>query len=208
VFIPGEDLASGTAGTPSSLGTGTLTFDTEGHLLTPAVDPGVVTFAITGLTSGASDLSVDWHLYEEDGTAKLTQYAQSSAVAAVDQDGAAAAQLVKVGLADGGRILAQYSNGEQRIVGQLALAAVRNPDSLTAAGNNCYQLTARTATPAIGVPETGGRGKVLGSSLESSTVDIAQEFTSLIVLQRGYQANARVVTAVDEISQETINMKR
>jgi flagellar hook protein FlgE len=58
------------------------------------------------------------------------------------------------------------------------------------------------------VPETGGRGKVMGSSLESSTVDIAQEFTNLIVLQRGYQANARVVTAVDEISQETINMKR
>jgi len=139
---------------------------------------------------------------------KLTQYAQTSAVAAINQDGNAAAQLVKVGLSDGGKILAQYSNGEQRVVGQLALAAVRNPDSLMAVGNNNYQPTARTATPAIGVPQTGGRGKVLGSSLEGSTVDIAQEFTNLIVLQRGYQANARVVTAVDEISQETMNMKR
>jgi flagellar hook protein FlgE len=208
VSIPGEDLAAGTPGTPTSLGTGTLSFDSDGRLTDPGVDPGTLSFDITGLTSGASDMTVAWQLYEKDGTSKLTQYAQTSAVAAVNQDGNPAAQLVKVGLADGGRILAQYSNGEQRVVGLLALAAVRNPDSLMAVGNNNYQLTARTATPAIGVPQTGGRGKVLGSSLESSTVDIAQEFTSLIVLQRGYQANARVVTAVDEISQETMSMKR
>jgi flagellar hook protein FlgE len=208
VFIPGEDLATGTAGTPSSLGTGTLTFDSNGRLSDPPADPGTVAFSVAGLTSGASDMDVDWQLYEAGGTPKLTQYAQASAVAAVNQDGNPAAQLVKVGLADGGKILAQYSNGEQRVVGQVALAAVRNPDSLMAVGNNNYQLTARTATPAVGVPQTGGRGKVLGSSLESSTVDIAQEFTNLIVLQRGYQANARVITAVDEISQETMNMKR
>jgi flagellar hook protein FlgE len=208
VSIPGADLASGTPGTPSSLGTGSLTFDANGHLATPAAVPGTVSFAIAGLNSGAADMTVDWGLYEVDGTAKLTQYAQSSAVAAVSQNGTAAAQLVRVGLSDGGKILAQYSNGEQRVVGQLALAAVRNPDSLMAVGNNNYQLTARTAMPAIGVPQTGGRGKVLGSSVESSTVDIAQEFTNLIMLQRGYQANARVVTAVDEISQETMNMKR
>jgi flagellar hook protein FlgE len=208
VSIPGDDLAAGTPGTPSSLGTGSLTFDTNGRLSDPPVTPGTVSFAIAGLNSGASDMTVDWGLYEVDGTPTLTQYAQTSAVAAVSQDGTAAAQLVKVGLSDGGKILAQYSNGEQRVVGQLALAAVRNPDSLMAVGNNNYQPTARTATPAVGVPQTGGRGKVLGSSVESSTVDIAQEFTNLIMLQRGYQANARVVTAVDEISQETMNMKR
>ena len=77
-----------------------------------------------------------------------------------------------------------------------------------AVGNNNFQTTALSATPVIGVPGTGGRGKVLGGVLEGSTVDIAQEFTTLIVMQRGYQANARVVTTVDEISQETMNMKR
>jgi flagellar hook protein FlgE len=151
---------------------------------------------------------MQWELYEPGGISRLTQYSQLSAVAANSQNGIAAAQLVRVGIADGGKVLAQYSNGEQKVVGQLALAAVRNPDSLMAVGNNNFQLTARTAAPAVGVPETGGRGKVLGSSIESSTVDIAQEFTNLIVLQRGYQANTRVVTAVDEISQETMNMKR
>jgi flagellar hook protein FlgE len=208
VSIPGADLATGTAGTPSSLGTGSIAFDSLGHLTTPVAVPGTVTFAAAGLNSGAADMSIDWQLYQSDGAPTLTQYAQSSAVAAVSQDGLPASQLVKVSLADGGQILAQYSNGEQRVVGQLALAAVRNPDSLMAVGNNNFQLTARTATPAIGLQQTGGRGRVLGASLESSTVDIAQEFTNLIVLQRGYQANARVITAVDEISQETMNMKR
>jgi flagellar hook protein FlgE len=190
------------------LATGTLTFDAQGRLQTPGPSPGTVAVSIAGLNSGAADMTMDWQLYEPGGTTRITQYSQSSAVAANAQNGQPAAQLVRVGLSDGGKILAQYSNGEQKIVGQLALAAVRNPDSLMAVGNNAFQPTARTATPAIGVPETGGRGKVLGGSLESSTVDIAQEFTNLIVYQRGYQANARVVTAVDEISQETMNMKR
>jgi len=75
-------------------------------------------------------------------------------------------------------------------------------------GDNNYQLSARSALPAIGLPNTGGRGTVLGGAVESSTVDIAKEFTNLIVYQRGYQANSRVITTVDELSQETINLKR
>ena len=122
--------------------------------------------------------------------------------------GLPAAQLVGVGIGDGGVILAQYSNGQQSVIGQLAMASIRNPESLIAVGNNNYQLSARSALPAVGVPGTGGRGTILGGAVENSTVDIAREFTNLIVLQRGYQANARVVTTVDELSQETINLKR
>jgi flagellar hook protein FlgE len=116
--------------------------------------------------------------------------------------------LIRVGLADGGQMLAQYSDGQQVVVGQVAMASVRNPESLIAAGNNNYQASARTATPAIGLPNTGGRGDIVGGAIEASTVDIAKEFTNLIVLQRGYQANSRVITTVDELSQETINLKR
>ncbi len=94
------------------------------------------------------------------------------------------------------------------MVAQLALASIRNPESLIAVGNNCFQTSALTAEAAIGLPGTGGRGSVVGGSLEVSTVDIAAEFTKLIVFQRGYQANSRVVTTVDELSQETINLKR
>ncbi len=208
VTIMGDEVSGGTPGTPLSLANGTLDFDAQGRLQSPPASSGPITISITGLVSGAANMDISWHLYAPDQTSLLTQYAQTSAVAAISQDGLAAAQLVRVGLADGGRILAQYSNGEQRVVGQLALAVVRNPDSLMAVGNNNFQLTALSATPAIGLPETGGRGKVFGASIESSTVDIAQEFTNLILFQRGYQANARVITTVDEISQETMNLKR
>jgi flagellar hook protein FlgE len=208
VTIMGDEVSGGTPGTPLSLANGTLDFDAQGLLQSPPASGGPITISITGLVSGAADMDISWQLYAPDQTSLLTQYAQTSAVAAVSQNGLTAAQLVRVGLADGGKILAQYSNGEQRVVGQLALAVVRNPDSLMAVGNNNFQLTALTATPAIGLPGTGGRGKIFGASIESSTVDIAQEFTNLIVFQRGYQANARVITTVDEISQETMNLKR
>ena len=209
VTIPGEDLAGGTKGTPTEItgATGTLTFGADGRLADPA--PGSpITFSITGLASGAPDMNLSWNPYRDGGDGRLTQYGQPSAVSANAQNGYAAAQLVRVGLSDGGKILAQYSNGQQTMVGQVAMAAIRNPESLIAAGNNNFQLSARTATPAIGVPGTGGRGTILGGAIEYSTVDIAREFTNLIVLQRGYQANSRVITTVDEMSQETINLKR
>jgi flagellar hook protein FlgE len=162
---------------------------------------------ITMTIPGAEDLELNWSLYNGK-TPRITQFAQPTAVSANTQDGNPAAQLIRVAIGDGGSLLAQFSNGQQTVVGQLAMASIRNPESLVAVGNNNYQLSARSALPAIGVPNTGGRGSILGGALESSTVDIAREFTQLIVLQRGYQANAKVVTAVDELSQETINLKR
>ena len=124
------------------------------------------------------------------------------------QNGSAAANLVSVGLADGGQVLAQYSNGQKVVVGQLAMATVRNAESLIAVGNSNYQTSALSALPAIGVPGTGGRGTVLGGSIEASTVDIAKEFTNLIVFQRGYEANAKVITTVDQLSSATIALKQ
>ncbi|MEP7355265.1 MAG: flagellar hook-basal body complex protein, partial [Acidobacteriota bacterium] len=163
--------------------------------------------AATGLTDGASDMNVTWNLYDGP-TARLTQFSQPSASSALAHNGSAAANLVSVGLANGGKILAQYSNGQQVVVGQMAMATVRNPESLIAAGNSNFQLSAATALPAIGLPNTGGRGSVLGGTVEASTVDIAREFTNLIIYQRGYQANARMVTTVDQLSQETIALKQ
>jgi flagellar hook protein FlgE len=200
--IPDADVQ-----TPIPPVTGTLVFDGAGRMITPALtDPGPA-IQISGLVNGAGDLNISWQLFNGP-TPRLTMYSQPSAVAANAQDGHPAAQLVRVGIGDGGRVLAQYSNGQQVAVGQLAMCSVRNPESMIAVGNNNFQLSARSALPAIGVPGTGGRGQILGGAVEFSTVDIAREFTNLIVLQRGYQANARVVTAVDEISQETINLKR
>jgi flagellar hook protein FlgE len=194
-------------GTPVTPVTGQVTFDTAGKMIDPPLAGPFPQIVVTGLSNGAADLTLDWNLYE--GTApRLTQFAQSSSVNANQQDGSPAAQLVRVGIASGGLVLAQYSNGQQLAVAQLAMASIRNPESLIASGDNTYSLSARSALPAIGLPGTGGRGSILGGAVENSTVDIAREFTNLIVLQRGYQANARVVTTVDEMSQETISLKR
>lgn len=202
ISIPDADVTS-----PIAPVTGTITFDGSGQLTSPTVTDAAPLLQITGLANGAADMNVEWHLFNG-ASPRLTMYSQPSAVAANAQDGFAAAQLIRVGIGDGGRILAQYSNGQQVAVGQLAMSSIRNPESLIAVGNNNYQLSARSALPAVGLPGTGGRGQIMGGAVEFSTVDIAREFTNLIVLQRGYQANARVVTAVDEISQETINLKR
>ena len=207
VTIPGEDISGGTAGTPSAISgaSGTLTFGSDGQLSSPA-NGTTIPVAITGLSDGASDMSVTWNPYTTAGAGRITQFGQPSAPEASSQDGSAASQLTRVGLANGGELLAQYSDGTQVVVGQVAMANIRNPESLIAVGNNNYEASALTASPAIGVPNTGGRGDIQGGSIESSTVDIAQEFTNLIVLQRGYQANSRVITTADTLSQETINL--
>jgi flagellar hook protein FlgE len=187
--------------------TGTLTFDGNGVLTTPAASDAPPVLNITGLSDGASDMNITWNLFNGQ-TPRLSQFAQTSASSALSQDGAPAANLLRVGVADGGKILAQYSDGSQIVVGQLAMATIRNPQSLIASGNSTYQLGASTAIPAIGLPGTGGRGLVLGGSTEASNVDIAKEFTNLIVFQRGYQANSKIITTVDQISQDTINLKQ
>lgn len=202
VSVPDGDLTA-----PFTPVTGTLTFDSSGNLTSPAAGDPPVAIPITGFADGSADMSVNWNLF--DGSApRLTQFAQPSATSAVAQDGAPAANLVSVGLADGGQVLARYSNGAQVVVGQMALATVRNPQSLVAIGNSNFETGADSALPAIGLPGSGGRGLVLGGSVEASTVDIAKEFTNLIIFQRAYQANAKMITTVDQISQDTINLKQ
>ena len=209
VSIPASAL---TTAPTAPLATGALTFDSAGRLLTPAPTAPATTndiaIAVAGLADGAADLSINWNLNNAAGVPRFTQIAQPSQVSSNAQDGTEAATLVSVSLADGGKVQARYSNGQERTVGQLAVAAIRNPESLAAVGNNNFEVSALTAVPVIGSAETGGRGKVLGSSLESSTVDIAKEFTNLIIYQRGYQANAKVINTVDQISQETIALKQ
>jgi flagellar hook protein FlgE len=206
MFIPGQDLSSGTAGTPSSLAKGNLTFNAQGQLTAPA-PPGPVAIAITGLADGAADLNVNWNLYTN-GVSNLTQFASASALSASKQDGIAAAQLTRVGLDTNGQVLAHYSDGTSLVVAQVALAGISNPDTMVSVGNNNFQIGAKTSTPVVGAAGTGPRGTIQGGALEASTVDIAQEFTNLIVYQRAYQANSRVISTSDQILQDLISLIR
>jgi len=207
VTAPGADVTAGTAGTPFDIpnASGTLTFDTSGQLTSPA--PGApITVAIPGLSDGAADMNISWNPYDAAGAGLVTQFGQASASSANTQNGAAAAQLVSVSIANGGAVMASYSDGIQLNVGQIAVAAIGNPNTLINAGNNEFTLAADTDNPSVGTPGTGGRGTVVGSALEGSNVDLATQFTNLIQFQRSYEANAHVVTTADQLSQDTINL--
>ncbi|MGA7415377.1 MAG: flagellar hook protein FlgE [Bryobacteraceae bacterium] len=216
----GEDATA--TGSATTGNTGLLIFDANGNLqtttsttsgtsttTTPCFNPISFTLSTATLSDSATfgnAGAVSLNLLDSNGNPTATEYAQKSAVSAPSADGNAAANLTTINIADGGTIEATYSDGTQVAVGQLAMASFRNPDSLIAVGNNNYQVSGLTSNPAVGVPNSGGRGQILGSSLEASTVDIAQEFTNLIVFQRSYQANSKVVTTTDQINQDTISI--
>src|SRR6185437_1902008 len=130
VSIPGDDVSGGTAGTPFPISgaSGTLTFNTAGQLTDPA--PGApIALSISGLSDGAADMNVAWNPYNSASTGRITQFGQPSASSASSQNGSGASQLDHVGLANGGQILAEYTDGTQVVVGQIALASIRNPAS-------------------------------------------------------------------------------
>ncbi len=204
VTIPAADL---TAGGATNLATGNLVFNGAGQLTTPAAGAPVAV-NIAGLADGANNLAMNWNLYDASNNGLLTQFAQTSGVAATNQDGLTAGQIVNINMGTNGILLANYSNGQQLAVAQLALANIQNPETLVSVGDNDLKATADTATPAIGTAQSGGRGQVVGGALEGSTVDIAQEFTMLISAQRSYEANGKVITTSDQMLQTLIALKQ
>jgi flagellar hook protein FlgE len=206
VNVPSADLTAGGAGATTSVATGTLTFSSSGVLTTPAAAGGPVPVAITGLADGAADMNLNFNLYNASGAPTLTSFDQASANFGAKQDGTQAGQLTGVTIGDGGAIQAQYSNGNSVTVAQIALGSILNPDSMQTLAGNTYGLTSATAIPAIGIPNTGARGTITGGALESSTVDIATEFTNLLTFERGYQADSKVITTEDQILQQTVGL--
>lgn len=205
VTIPEADLEVG--GDPE-VGTGSLTFDGDGKLTAPlpADDPQAITIA--GLANGANDLDIGWNLYDGNGTSRITQFAQASGMSSPNQDGNAPGQISKIGIENGGMIIANYTNGQQVTLGQLAVAAITNPSSMLQVGNNNLQATGATAQAAIGAANSGGRGQIMGGATEASTTDIAAQFTHLLTFERSYQAASRVITTTDTLLQETVNLIR
>lgn len=205
VTMPSADLTGGT-GTATTLATGTLSFDSNGNLDSPPSSAGTVPISITGLADGAADMNITWNLYDANGNPQITQYDQTSANLGSSQNGLQAGQLTGISIGTNGQVTAAYSNGDNIAVAQLAVASVLNPDSMQDLGSNTYSVTSATAVPAIGTPGTGSRGTVTGGALESSTVDIATEFTNLLIYERGYQANSKVVTTEDQVIQTTLGL--
>jgi len=178
---------------------GTLVFDADGNLDLAASSISAVDLDSTA--GGASSITVTPDF------SRLTQLAAPySANAAAN--GAPAGSLTTFTVSQSGQVLGIYSNGVTKVVGQIALALFTNPGGLMKVGGNAYLPTVNSGEPIVGPADSGGRGKIASGYLEMSNVDLAQEFTSMIMAQRGFQANSRVITTSDEVLQELVNLRR
>ena len=192
-------------GTQTSVHNATLTFDSDGKLISPAGN--VSGISVGGLADGANDLNFTWELYDGSSAPVLTQVASESVTTSILQNGYGSGSLTDYTIGSDGVIMGSFSNGRTAALGQIALANFANPQGLARIGNNDFAETLASGTAAVGAPGSGGLGTVSGGSLELSNVDIATEFSALIVAQRNYEANARTVTTFDQVMQDTINLK-
>ena len=205
ISVDGADVTGGTPGTPSSIGTGTVTFSPTGVLTAPAAD---VVITSPAWANGAAPTNFTWDLVDATGTPSLTGYAAASSTSSITQNGFAAGSISPISIDSLGRIQATIGTGRTVTIAQLALANFSNPQGLVKLGANRFAETEVSGIANVGTAATGGRGSVFGGALEQSNVDIAQEFTQMILAQRGYQANSRSITVIDELLVETLNLKR
>jgi flagellar hook protein FlgE len=217
VTIPAVDLGGAATAPPVSLATGTLIFNGDGTLksITPTSGGASLTNPIIGVpptgaafADGANQLNFTWHVVNPAGVGVLTQEAAANSNASIEQDGASSGTLQTFNIGSDGTITGSFSNGTTATLGQIALASFADEQGLTRTGNNDYSPTLASGQPTVGVPTSGGLGSVSGGALEQSNVDIATEFANLIVAQRSYEANARVITTFDTIAQDTIALKQ
>ena len=173
-----------------------MVFDGAGNLTSPLTLAGV-----TVTTSGAPvTLDVD--------LSTVTGFAGVDTIKNKEQDGYAAGTLTSFQLGADGTITGTFTNSLKQTIGMIALANFNNPSGLEKVGGSLFTTTVNSGGAQIGAAGTGGRGSLSGGTLEMSNVDLSSEFTSLIIAQRGFQANSRVITTSDEILNELINLKR
>jgi len=204
----GGGLTGGTAGTPTEVANGAMTFDTSGNLATMttaatnfnplnAVNPQPLTFNFGDPTGTAGT-----------GLLGLTQFANGSGMTQTSQDGFAAGSLTHISIDKDGSVNGTFTNGQSRVLGQVATALVKAPDQMDRVGGNLFEVTASSGQATLGKAGSVGRGSIVAGALEQSNVDLANEFVRMIAAQRAYQANGKTITTADSLLQELMQIKR
>ena len=184
-------------------GTGTITFDANGQI--DAANPPTVGTAATIPGSAGSTTPIPVTL----DFSKMTQLTATTSATVTSQDGLAAGSVTDVYISpNDGAVSLVYSNGLSEQIGQVALARFTNPAGLMQSEGTTFMAGLNSGDAQIGAANSGGRGAIASGHLEASNVDMAQEFTNMILAQRGFQASSRVITTSDEILQELVNLKR
>ena len=186
------------AGGTDVVGSGTLTFDANGIIQSGSVSGNIT----IGASGGANSISLTPNF------SNVTQYASASTMLHVSQDGYTDGSLSTYSIDANGQILGIYTNGLNQTIGQVAVAAFNNPSGLMKAGDSTFIASNNSGTAQVGSANTGGRGSFSAGTLEMSNVDIAQEFANMIIYERGFQANSKVITTGDDMLQTLVGMKR
>lgn len=187
----------------SSTSFGSVEFNEDGDVISPVTNPLIT---VTGLSSGATNLNIEWHLIDTNGG--VSGWASPSNTSFQTQNGFPSGTLQGTSTDEDGIITGVYSNGQLEPLYQLALADFPSYSGLGKMGDNLYSESLSSGDALPGVPGSGRLGSISPNSLEMSNVDLASEFVKMITTQRAFQANSRVITTSDEILQELINLKR
>ncbi|CAI2716891.1 flagellar hook protein FlgE [Nitrospina watsonii] len=207
---------NGTVNPATPNNSGSLIFDTSGNL-TDILDQSAASIGVGDLTltldfasPAASGQTVTWDLANAAGNSngKVTGFAAASNTNSVVQNGFPTGILTGLSVANDGTINGLFSNGQSESLFQVALADFLAPTGLTRTGQNLFAESGLSGQPVIAAPNTGGFGSVLGSTLELSNVDLAQEFVTMIKTQQAFQASARIITTTDDLLTETVNLTR
>lgn len=195
-------------GIPITGNEGLITFGPDGRITgtgTATIDLG---FGAVGAKDTTVTLDFSGKTFGKDDLEGVTQYGSAFTTKGYYQDGYAMGVLEDFAVGADGTVTGVYSNGKNQPIARLALALFANPQGLLKMGETVFMESPNSGVAQIVNPQEGGAGKIAGSSLEMSNVDLAEEFVSLIKGQRGFQANARVVTTGDQVLEELINLKR
>lgn len=188
------------AATQTALGTGILSFDTNGSLLGATTVPITIDRSNTGATPLLTS--------NLDFSAARALAGTKSTLASVYQDGSEQGTLQDYSIGENGMISGTFSNGLVRTLGQVALATFRNNGGLVDAGNNSYVEGPNSGSAVVSAPGEFTAGKIIGSSLELSNVDLSAEFTNLITASTGFSAASRVITTTNQLMQELLQAGR
>ena len=175
-----------------------LVFNSSGVL----TSGGAQTFSlpITGGAATPQSVAMDF--------SAITQYGSPSNLTDQTQDGFSSGSFQGLSIDPGGRVVAQFTNGQTRTLAQVVLSRFTNPNGLARSGANAYSETVDSGAPLAGAPTNNGLGRILSQTIEQSNVDLGKEFVDMIITQRAFQANSRAITTSDEMLQELVNLKR
>lgn len=185
---------------------GTVTFGPDGSLLTFTggdpleLDPGAV--------GGGDEIHITVNAGTIGSFNGIAGFAKASNAVIVDQDGYQAGDLTDFAIDSKGVVTGFFTNGVSRSLAQLTLGSFNNPGGLLRVGDNVYVESANSGNAVLGFVGVSNSSTITAGALENSNVELSQEFTSMIIAQRGFQGNARVITTADEMLQELINLKR